>query len=82
MLVVYELGSSTATPIAIDGSPLKQILVATQSTQPFPGLCLSGISYFQLKLFLYFSILMYFLSERCFLLCIFAFMMSDHLTDR
>uniref|UniRef100_A0A0R3RW81 Receptor protein-tyrosine kinase n=1 Tax=Elaeophora elaphi TaxID=1147741 RepID=A0A0R3RW81_9BILA len=36
MLVVYELGSSTATPIAINGSPLKQILVATQSTQPFP----------------------------------------------
>ncbi|CAG9539972.1 unnamed protein product [Cercopithifilaria johnstoni] len=36
ILVVYELGSSTATPIAINGSPLKQILVATQSTQPFP----------------------------------------------
>ncbi|EJD76761.1 TK protein kinase [Loa loa] len=35
-LVVYELGSSTAAPIAINGSPLKQILVATQSTQPFP----------------------------------------------
>ncbi|KAK6108370.1 Protein tyrosine kinase family protein [Brugia pahangi] len=35
-LVVYELGSSTATPIAVNGSPLKQILVATQSTQPFP----------------------------------------------
>ncbi|VDK61397.1 unnamed protein product [Onchocerca ochengi] len=36
LLVVYELGSSTATPIAVNGSPLKQILVATQSTQPFP----------------------------------------------
>ncbi|KAM3717158.1 Protein roller-3 [Dirofilaria immitis] len=36
LLVVYELSSSTATPIAISGSPLKQILVATQSTQPFP----------------------------------------------
>ncbi|VBB28688.1 unnamed protein product, partial [Acanthocheilonema viteae] len=35
-LIVYELGSSTATPIVINGSPLKQILVATQSTQPFP----------------------------------------------
>lgn len=37
-LVVYELGSSSATPIAINGSPLKQILVATQSAQPFPGM--------------------------------------------
>ncbi|VDN07737.1 unnamed protein product [Thelazia callipaeda] len=36
VLIVYELGSATATPIAINGSPLKQILVATQSSQPFP----------------------------------------------
>lgn len=43
-LVVYELGSAVATPIAVSNSPLKQILVATQSSQPFPGVfqCLSG----------------------------------------
>lgn len=36
-LIAYDLVSSSVAPIAIPDVPLKQILVASQSSQPYPG---------------------------------------------
>ncbi|VDK63229.1 unnamed protein product [Anisakis simplex] len=35
-LIVYELSTSTATPIPVPGSPFKQVLAVSQSSQPYP----------------------------------------------
>uniref|UniRef100_F1KQA4 receptor protein-tyrosine kinase n=1 Tax=Ascaris suum TaxID=6253 RepID=F1KQA4_ASCSU len=35
-LIVYELSSSSATPVPVAGAPFKQVLAVSQSSQPYP----------------------------------------------